>query len=58
MTHEQWETLESSLSHLSIPDKLKLIERLVRELRTSPVDGIPAAKPVGLLTEGDFQQHL
>ena len=34
MTHPQWEAIERTLSGLSLPDKLELIERIAHSIRS------------------------
>jgi hypothetical protein len=38
MTHHQWETIERTLSDLTVPDKLELIERIVQSIRVNADD--------------------
>ena len=56
MTHQQLETVEISLSSLSALDKLELVERLVKQLRTAVTAERPGqAQPP---SEAEFKRQL
>jgi hypothetical protein len=59
MTHQQWETVEKSLSGLSPLDKLELVERLVHELRsTVNTERLVSANHPQPIGEDQFKQQL
>lgn len=59
MTHQQWQTIERSLTGLSPRDKLEVVERLVHELRDAAPSGEPATVPgVAPATEDEFKRLL
>jgi hypothetical protein len=45
MSHQQWQTIERSLTGLSHRDKIDLAERLVHESRVEAIAGTPASRP-------------
>ena len=59
MTFHQWETVEKSLSSLTVLDKLELVERHIHEVRSAAATDVQMQGGRGVpLTENEFKQQL